>query len=76
MSCGNKAHRDAKGIEMKFCIRCNPVSQLQVDENGEDFCLFHGKDYWLEVRPDPGPEDEPEAEKPLTKESSDERDES
>ena len=54
---------------MRVCIRCNPVSQLLTDENGEEYCAVHGKDFWLEVQPDPVEVEEPQ-------EVSDERHES
>lgn len=37
---------------MKLCIRCNPVSELLTDENGELYCRWHGKNFLLEERED------------------------
>jgi Rieske Fe-S protein len=38
---------------MDYCIRCNPVSELQKDADGELFCQFHGSQFILETRSDP-----------------------
>jgi hypothetical protein len=43
---------------MKYCIRCNPRSELVTDENGELVCRFHGEHYILEEAPDEQPEPE------------------
>ena len=43
---------------MKVCARCNPISELLTDENGELYCRFHGKDYVMEERTDPQPQPE------------------
>lgn len=37
---------------MEFCIRCNPVSMLVKDENGDLICRYHEKNYLLEHHDD------------------------
>lgn len=43
---------------MRVCIRCNPVSILLKDENGEEYCYLHGKEFIAEDQPDPVVEQE------------------
>jgi len=49
---------------MQVCIRCNPISELLVDDEGKLYCRYHGAQYILEERPDPEPEVEPVEEQP------------
>jgi len=49
---------------MRYCIRCNPRSELVMDEEGQEVCRFHGKNFTLEVAPALGEQAPAEVEAP------------
>lgn len=36
---------------MKVCIRCNPVSELLTDPEGNEYCHIHGLEFLAEDQP-------------------------